>query len=171
MGVLVVWGICAILSAIVAVRSGRNWLVALVLGLTLGPVGLVLVLVGETTEAKWARHQRRLERFHTDGELPRRGFAMSRQAKLLTALVVLLIIIVSIHFVNDLPRLEAERRQREASPPDPPTPISADERAANRRITECLGTFRGPQQCFEEEQRRGERIEEMAEAIRRSRGR
>jgi len=36
MGVLVVWGICAVLAAIIAFKNDRSWLVGLVLGLTLG---------------------------------------------------------------------------------------------------------------------------------------
>jgi hypothetical protein len=69
---IVLWGTSAILAAIIAFRNERGWLVGLVLGLIGGPLGPVLVLVlgSETAESKRARLRQRLEKFHTDGELP-----------------------------------------------------------------------------------------------------
>jgi len=46
----VLWFICGVISAVIASKNGRSILFGLFVGLGLGPLGIVLVLVGGGTE-------------------------------------------------------------------------------------------------------------------------
>jgi hypothetical protein len=176
--------ICGVISAVIASKNGRSGLFGLFVGLGLGPLGIGLVLVmGSGTKAApkpdQERHRRMLEKFHSQRQdeeqnQPRSVPAVSRKTKaslIAVELVLLLAIMLTIMMYLSPPDFSKRSSGSSSGSSEkleqPPTPMSE----SDRRFTECVGKFRGVGRCFEEENLREQRIEEKAEAIRRSRRR